>query len=140
MSGCILTDRGYSNRLRDLLEHTGKLTFEDLKLLRLGRHFRIDDQTKLIIGRNEKENKLLDFHKRDHHFRIEALDCGSPVTPLIGNASEVKLNKAASLTVRYSSARDNALVTVSVTGPDVDKTIAFSPAAHELSESLQPVR
>ena len=123
-----------------MLEHSGKLTFEDLNRLRLGRHFRIDDQTKLIIGRNEKENKLLDFHKRDHHYRIEALDCGSPVTLLIGNASEVNLNKATSLTVRYSSARDDALVTVSVTGPDVDRTIAFSPGAHELSETLHPVR
>ena len=139
-SGCLLTDRGYSNRLRDLLEHTGKLTFEDLNLLRLGRHFRIDDQTKLIIGRNEKENKLLDFHKRDHHFRIEALDCGSPVTLLIGNASDENISKATSLTVRYSSARNYDSVTVSVTGPDVDRTFAFSPGAHELSESLQPVR
>ena len=139
-SGCLLTDRGYSNRLRDLLEHTGKLSFDDLNLLRLGRHFRLDDQTKLIIGRDEKENKLLDFHRRDHHYRIEALDCGSPVTLLIGNASEENLNKATSLTVRYSSARDRDLVTVSITGPDVDKTSAFSPGAHELSESMQPVR
>ncbi|MCH7690043.1 MAG: hypothetical protein IIA17_03240, partial [candidate division Zixibacteria bacterium] len=76
----------------------------------------------------------------EHHYRIEALDCGSPVTLLIGNASDDNLNKATSLTVRYSSARDYDSVTVSVTGPDIDKTIAFSPAAHELSETLQPVR
>ena len=57
-SGCLLTDSNYSIRLKDLLLHTNHLTFDDLNLLRFGRHFRLDDKTKLIIGRDENENKI----------------------------------------------------------------------------------
>lgn len=139
-SGCLLTDVGYSNRLRDLLAHTEHLTFEDLNLLRVGRHFRLDDNTKAIIGRNEDENKLIEAYKREHHFRIEALDCGSPVTLLIGNATEDNLHKVASLTVRYSSARDESVISVAITGPNVDKKIVVSPKVTEENQTLVPMR
>jgi len=139
-SGCLLTDVGYSNRLRDLLTHNQRLVFEDLNLLRIGRHFRLDAETKLIIGRNENDNKLLDFHKQPHHYRLEAPDCGSPVTLLIGNASEENLTKAASLTARYSSLKDTSLVPVTVIGPEMQKTLLVSPNVDEKNESLMPVR
>jgi tRNA U34 2-thiouridine synthase MnmA/TrmU len=139
-SGCLLTDVGYSNRLRDLLAHTERLTFDDLNLLRMGRHFRLDAQTKLIIGRNENDNKLLDFHRKEHHYRLEVLDCGSPVTLLIGNPSEENLIKAASLTARYSSLKDTPLVPVLVTGKDFEKTLLVSPNVDETSEAMTPVR
>jgi len=139
-SGCLLTDVGYSNRLRDLLAHTERLSFDDLNLLRVGRHFRLDAQTKLIIGRNENDNKLLDFHRKDYHYRLEAPDCGSPVTLLIGNPSEENLTKAASLTARYSSLKDTSLVPVTVTGKDFEKTLLVSPNVDEKNEAMTPVR
>ncbi len=138
-SGCLLTDVGYSNRLRDLLAHSERLTFDDLNLLRIGRHFRLDAQTKLIIGRNENDNKLLDFHKREYHYRLEAPDCGSPVTLLIGNPSEENLHKAASLTARYSSLKDSVIVPVTVTGKDFERTLMVSPNVDEKSAPMTPV-
>jgi tRNA-specific 2-thiouridylase len=139
-SGCLLTDVGYSNRLRDLVEHTGHLTFDDLNLLRVGRHFRLDENTKVVIGRNEKDNNLLDGYRRDYHYRLEALDCGSPVTLLIGNPTEDNLTKAATLTARYSSAKDENLVSVSISGPEIDTNIDISPKIGEENQTLQPVR
>jgi len=139
-SGCLLTDVGYSNRLRDLLAHTGRLTFDDLNLLRTGRHFRLDNETKVIVGRNELDNKYLEFHKKDYHYRLEAPDCGSPVTLLIGNASEENLTKAAALTARYSSLKDSELVPVTVTSKDIENTILVSPKIDEKNESMIPVR
>ena len=138
-SGCLLTDVGYSNRLRDLLAHSERLVFDDLNLLRVGRHFRIDAQTKLIIGRNEHDNNLLDFHRKEHHFRFEAPDCGSPVTLLIGNASEENLHKAASLTARYSSSKDATIVPVLVTGKDFEKTLLVSPNVDEKNVAMTPM-
>ena len=52
--GCLLTDRGYSLRLRDLFKHD--MTAERyIKFLRFGRHFRINDDVKLVMGRNSTE-------------------------------------------------------------------------------------
>ncbi|MGH8016248.1 MAG: hypothetical protein ACREBV_08670, partial [Candidatus Zixiibacteriota bacterium] len=139
-SGCLLTDVGYSNRLRDLLAHSGRLNFDDINLLRVGRHFRLDTQTKLIIGRSELDNNYLDAHKQKKHYRLEVMEGGSPVTLLIGDATEENLAKAASLTARYSSLKESDLVPVTITGPEGEKVLMVSPNVDEKNESLMPVR
>lgn len=139
-SGCLLTDVGYSNRLRDLLAHNQRLNFDDINLLRVGRHFRLDSQTKVIVGRNELDNNYMDAHKKDNHYRLEVMDGGSPVTLLIGNASEENLTKAALLTARYSSLKNSSLVPVTIVGSGMEKTIFVSPQVDETNASLMPVR
>ena len=62
--GCLLTDPAFSKRVRDLVDHH-ELTMEDINLLNHGRHFRISKQAKLVVGRNEHDNKMLEFSKTD---------------------------------------------------------------------------
>lgn len=61
--GCLLTDPIFAKRLRDLINNNGKeICFTDVLLLKIGRHFRIYNDTKnfkLVIGRYEDENKRL---------------------------------------------------------------------------------
>lgn len=57
--GCLLTDRKFSLRLKDLIRFK-ELNLRNVELLKFGRHFRLGPQTKLIVGRNEKENKYLE--------------------------------------------------------------------------------
>jgi tRNA-specific 2-thiouridylase len=110
--GCLLTDHGYSNRLRDLLAHTDRMTFDDLNLLKTGRHFRLDNATKVIVGRNDSENRQLTGMIKDHYYRLELLDVSSPLTLLVGNATEQNLRLAGAITARYSSARTEAMARV----------------------------
>jgi len=53
--GCRLTDKNFTVRLRDLVEHN-QLSLKEINLLKYGRHFRLNEQTKLIIGRDEADN------------------------------------------------------------------------------------
>lgn len=57
--GCLLTDPGFSRRLKDLMDHGAVLTLNALHLLRHGRHMRLGPSTKIVIGRNEKENESI---------------------------------------------------------------------------------
>ena len=57
--GCLLTDPAFSRRFQDLLTH-GAWNRRDLDLLKMGRLFRINRESKLIVGRNEKENAALE--------------------------------------------------------------------------------
>lgn len=57
--GCLLTDPAFSRRFQDLLTHDA-WTQRDVDLLKMGRLFRINRQSKLIVGRNEKENAALE--------------------------------------------------------------------------------
>lgn len=57
--GCLLTDRGYARRLRDLFEHSPDADVDAIAVLRVGRHFRMEDGAKVVVARNDGENKTL---------------------------------------------------------------------------------
>jgi tRNA U34 2-thiouridine synthase MnmA/TrmU len=130
-SGCLLTDTSYSNRLRDLLAHTDRITFDDVNLLKAGRHFRLDSETKVIVGRNEQDNKMILSFNRGHHLHLEALDMGSPVTLLVGNASEQNIEKAAEITARYCSARKEPQVEITLIANGSQRKLQVAPARDE---------
>jgi predicted ribosome quality control (RQC) complex YloA/Tae2 family protein len=130
-SGCLLTDASYSRRLRDLLAHSEKITFDDLNLLRAGRHFRVNPQTKLVVGRYESDNKIIESCAQPEHIRLEAVEIGSPLTLLIGESSEESIEKGAAITARYSAARKESQVEITVTSPDGQQSITVRPATAE---------
>ena len=115
--GCLLTDHGYSNRLRDLLAHSERLTFDDLNLLRVGRHFRLDAVTKIMVGRDEQENERLAQLTKPGHWHLEILDTGSPLTLLVGDPSDANLKSAGAITARYTKARSEPTVRALATNP-----------------------
>ncbi|MBO8131826.1 MAG: hypothetical protein H0Z29_09995 [Candidatus Marinimicrobia bacterium] len=67
--GCLLTDPSFSQRLNDLIKYSmyNKINIE---LLKLGRHLRIDKNTKLIIGRNREECEKLKYFVYKYNFII----------------------------------------------------------------------
>ena len=102
--GCLLTNKEFASKVRDLFVHKDKVTNRDVSLLRLGRHFRFAS-SKIIVGRNEEENKLLlDLNKPLHSYVFEVPGCGSPITILEGSKSKEAVELAARLTARYSDA------------------------------------
>lgn len=57
--GCKLTEEAYSRRLEDLMNHEGLSARTLLNLLSVGRRFRTEKGTSVILGRNAEENELL---------------------------------------------------------------------------------
>lgn len=53
--GCLLTDPGFSARLKDLIDTQGDFSLYDIELLKLGRHFRLSKKKKFVVSRSEKE-------------------------------------------------------------------------------------
>ena len=103
--GCLLTYREFASKVRDLFEHKykEKVTKRDVSLLKIGRHFRFAS-SKIIVGRNEAENKLLMDLKNPEDYVFEVPGCGSPITILEGSKSKEAIELAAKLTARYSDA------------------------------------
>lgn len=60
--GCLLTDEQFAKKTQDLFAHEERPTTKDMELLTIGRHFRVGPKTKVILGRNESENLLLEGH------------------------------------------------------------------------------
>ncbi|MFA5869165.1 MAG: hypothetical protein WC941_05630 [Candidatus Bathyarchaeia archaeon] len=100
--GCLLTDPEFAARLRDYLDNDGTPTIETILLLKVGRHFRVGS-TRVVVGRNEMENNLLEGLARRGGTRMEVEGHNGPVTLVVGDGEEA-IWKAAALTVRYSDA------------------------------------
>jgi len=111
--GCFLTDKAFSNKLNDFFKYSGreKLTVDEVMLLKLGRHFRISDRTKAIVGRHMAENASLE-ESREGRWYLKVVGFPGPVTLVEGDPSEEELKVAASIAARYSDGRDAPQVEV----------------------------
>lgn len=137
-AGCLLTDPGYSNRLRDYFSHQEIVDFNELNLLRVGRHFRVNENTKIIVGRDEGENDKIEKYRKPDELLFEARDTGSPITLIKGTASDAVINLAASITARYCRDRNNKSVEISYwTNEENLKTIDVSPISDELLKNYR---
>ena len=109
--GCLLTDPGFARKLRDFLKHSKSLSWDDVSLLRVGRHFRIG-KDKIIVGRRHEENLALKKIAQKQKLPwMEVRGFMGPVTVVQGKSKSV-IEKAAGLTVRYSDAPKNSAVKV----------------------------
>ena len=105
--GCLLTYREFARKLKDLFEHKKRVSLKDVQLLKVGRHFRFG-KNKIIVGRNETENKLLVRIKMANDYCFEAQNCGSPTTLLQGPKTRTALEIAAMLTAFYSDTKQGS--------------------------------
>ena len=103
--GCLLTDKGYSNRLRDIFEHQETCSEAELHLLKFGRHFRLNPENKLIVGRTAKDNEhILKYHNPATDTIIDVKDYPSPIGLVPHTAADNTLLLAASICTGYSKA------------------------------------
>ncbi|MBD3218496.1 MAG: DUF814 domain-containing protein [candidate division Zixibacteria bacterium] len=136
-AGCLLTDKKYSERLRDLMDHQEHINFDDLNLLRVGRHFRFNDNARMIVGRNEVENDKIERYKEDHDMVLEAKDTGSPIVLLKGVSSEDALEFAARLTARYCDQKHEPEVEITISNGDGERKISVPPFANSEEKQFQ---
>jgi len=99
--GCLLCEKEFAKKLNDLFSNK-ETEEDDIRLLKIGRHFRFNGK-KIIVGRNHEENKkLLEF--KGIKF-MPAKNIPGPITLLIGNG-KAEIRKAAELTAFYSDKKE----------------------------------
>jgi tRNA U34 2-thiouridine synthase MnmA/TrmU len=132
--GCLLTYREFANKVRDLFEHKKNVRIKDIPLLKIGRHFRFN-KNKIIVGRNETENKqLLDLKNPDDYI-FEVSEYNGPITILQGPKTKESIKKAAALTVRYSDMKEKVLVKFGM--KKLNKKIIVSPVSEKEIEKMR---
>jgi tRNA U34 2-thiouridine synthase MnmA/TrmU len=102
--GCLLTEVTFAAKIRDLFAHNRHLDPLDFRLLRIGRHFRLSPEAKLIVGRNEDNNQRLEMAVRPGIAYLRWLDGGSPLGVVVGEYDDELLGKAARILLRYTRA------------------------------------
>jgi len=116
--GCMLTDRQFSRRLKDLFDRETHLSENALHLLRHGRHFRLGPHVKTIIGRDERDNDAIcAWYRPDADILIDSPYFPAPVALITGSDGPDHVRTAAGLCLGYSKALELGPIDVVVKTP-----------------------
>ncbi len=115
--GCILTDKVFSRRLKDLML-CGKRRMEpgQIELLRTGRHFRLSPSAKAVVGRGLSDNEKISTLAHDEDLIMSAEFFPGPTTLICGDPEKSDLITAALMTLSYSDAAMGTISTVGFRG------------------------
>jgi len=131
---CFLTDENYAKKVVDMWQHRPSRDYEldDIMLLKVGRHIRPRPNFKLIVGREEGENKFMEGYRRQF-ISLHTTSHNGPLVLLDGkDISDEDLQLAARIVARFGQGRDAESVTVQAmmpAGETKDITITPIPAA-----------
>lgn len=100
--GCLLTDLEFSARLKDLMAYDPDFSMNSLKLLKVGRHFRINSGVKIVVGRNEQENDTLERLHITGDILLLPLTIAGPNVLCRGQLSDDDVSIGAGLLANYT--------------------------------------
>ena len=129
--GCLLTEPHFGIKAKDLFSHTKNPTINDIDLLKIGRHFRLDEETKFIVGRNKDENEMIKAISLPGDILLEAKDFVGPVSILRGSNAKEHVKFASSITLRYSDAPNDEQAIVTIKDNDLVEEIGSQSAEEE---------
>ena len=136
--GCLLTDPQFAHRVREMLDHEPDSRLADACLLLHGRHYRLPEGTRVVIGRNEKDNRCIAALVRPGDALLVPAT-GSGPTALCRPGPPSAVQAAAGLIVRSGK----GVTRITVSGPDDRLTQTLSdipPLETELAETWRIAR
>jgi tRNA-specific 2-thiouridylase len=140
---CYLTDESFSRKFFDILDarelagEERRIRKEDIVLLSTGRHFRLSKAAKLVVGRSEGENAILDAYG-EGRARLMARDLNGPVALVEGTPTWEERQLAARIVARYGKGRTLPRVEVEWSEDGVVEILSVEPEPDETRiESLR---
>lgn len=135
--GCLLTDKIFSKKVKDLLDNKKELTKKDLSILRAGRHFRFNG-VKVVVGRNEADNERLKSLIQSGETLVEPIDFPGPVAIVASKKSNGALQFAAGLILKYSSGKGVTRGMIRASADGVTDSFEVSvPASDEAAQGAR---
>ena len=133
---CYLTDESFARKFFDVLDareaagEERRIEQEDVLLLSTGRHFRLSPRAKLVVGRSEAENALLERFA-EGRARLEAQEVQGPVALVEGIPTWEERRLAARIVARYGKGKDLPEVTVAWREGEMVETYRVAPETDE---------
>lgn len=132
--GCKLTEPNYSIRLKELLLNKEDASKTDLELLKIGRHFRVTKDAKIISTRTEEEGELLKQLLTQEDLIFTAKEYNGSAVVIIGKIiTKEDIELAARISGRYCKGRDEKIVSISYGkyGEPLNEYMDIAPATEE---------
>jgi tRNA-specific 2-thiouridylase len=115
--GCLLTEEYFSKKMVDFIKYD---TFEikDIPVMKYGRHLRLPDGAKLVVGRDKIDNEALETIVNDKFIALKTVGINGPYSLLSKNATLADRELAAKIVLTYTKASVDETYEVSFDGSD----------------------
>lgn len=113
--GCMLTNEGFVNKLRELFNRYPNASAHEIEFLKWGRHFKMPGGSILAVGRNKADNEHLRGCAGSEDIFLRVMDYPGPVGITVAPSPDrPDLLLAASILAAYSDAPKESAVPVRV--------------------------
>jgi len=116
--GCLLTDDNFGKKMFDFIKYD---TFEvkDIPVMKYGRHFRLENGAKFVVGRDKEENEHLQNIENDKYYHIKTIGIPGPHALLSKNATDEDRAFATKAILTYTKAKEDDAFIVAFDGEEV---------------------
>ncbi|PLY06697.1 MAG: thiamine biosynthesis protein [Desulfuromonas sp.] len=135
--GCLLTEKSFAGRLRDLLEKNPSATVVDVELLKVGRQFRLTPTVKLAMGRNQSDNERIKKLQRPADVLLRSAHFSGPLGLVSGEFTEQEMFQAAALVASYGKGKGEDELEVLAIQQDETKALTVKPLPREEAEQYK---
>ncbi len=111
--GCLLTDPRFAIKMKEFLKYES-LHVEDIDILKTGRHLRLPDGAKLVVGRDEKENTILEKTNHPNFLHVKADDIPGPFSLLSKEATQEDKELCARIVLTFTKTSKETLYGVQI--------------------------
>ena len=111
--GCLLTDANFAKKMLDFIKYD-KFEVKDIPVMKYGRHLRLSDGAKLVIGRNKEENSYLQEIENDKYFHIKTVGLPGPHSLLSKDATQNDIDLAVKIILTYCKTLPTEIYTLSM--------------------------
>jgi hypothetical protein len=101
-TGCALTEPEFAKKVKDIFQYVGNYERWHFEILKIGRHFRLDPETKMIMGRDSAENEYLEYLHPKGTVLLAPVNFAGPSALLIGSSAPDRLEQAAGMILGYT--------------------------------------
>ncbi len=123
--GCLLTDHSFTKKIKDLIKHS-MLTARNAELLKTGRHFRIDPDFKLVVGRDEEDNSMIENLAEGSGILFTTPFCPGPTGLGVGSLTDENKIISGRIIARYASSQDKK-VKIEISSGEIFEVEKFLP-------------
>jgi len=116
----LLCDPIYSIRLRDLFTYDKDFTLLDINFLNTGRHFRINKDTKLILGRNKEENEKLYSLWVPPYILVSPVGFSGPLGIIKGEPERIIIAIVANI-ISYYGKNKSSMITIEMNNGSISR-------------------
>jgi len=129
-SGCFESDSALV--VKKTIQSVVEIPERRFDLLKIGRHFRLQDGTKLIVGRNRSDNEyIINNFNRAENYILHAADVKGPFAILPKESSENTLKTASSICARYSDDKQDEPTMIRIKLMDDENIVTVLPMKQE---------